>query len=227
MNNPPPPATAPPRRILVVDDASPVAETIQAMLSELGHAVDISGDGQDALNKFAPGKYDLIITDYSMPKMNGLELAQRRQKARSWAADTPGDGLYLHSRRRGQPTFTSGLGAPQAVPDKRTSRGPGPVVFDGGEGQVGTPALVPVEKPGGVLRGSIIAPPGRFALPPALSEPAYIDNDGAGEALQAILTRRNRPQVIKSRRNIGPVECVERWSRRQAGGNSRRNSPSR
>jgi CheY-like chemotaxis protein len=80
MNNSPPPSTAPPRRILVVDDADAVAETIQVMLSDLGHAVEVSGDGQDALNRFAPGKYDLIITDYSMPKMNGLELAQAIKK---------------------------------------------------------------------------------------------------------------------------------------------------
>lgn len=64
-----------PKRILVVDDAPQVAETIQATLIQFGHQVEIAEDGKDALRQFEPGKYDLVVTDYSMPKMNGVELA--------------------------------------------------------------------------------------------------------------------------------------------------------
>jgi CheY-like chemotaxis protein len=65
-----------PKRILVVDDVSAVSQTIHVMLSHLGHNVEVTGGGKEALAKFQPGKYDLIITDYRMPGMNGIELAR-------------------------------------------------------------------------------------------------------------------------------------------------------
>ena len=64
------------KRILVVDDTTAVAKTIDRLLSHLGHEVEISSDGPRALNKFESEKYNLVIVDYSMPKMNGLELAK-------------------------------------------------------------------------------------------------------------------------------------------------------
>ena len=64
------------KRILVVDDTSHVAEVIHAMLDHFGHQVETAGSGAEALNLFQPGKYDLIITDYAMPGMTGLDLAR-------------------------------------------------------------------------------------------------------------------------------------------------------
>ncbi|HZQ46357.1 MAG TPA: response regulator [Verrucomicrobiae bacterium] len=64
------------KHILVVDDTPIVAETINLLLSHLGHKVEISSDGPGALIKFQSGKYNLVITDYLMPKMNGIELAK-------------------------------------------------------------------------------------------------------------------------------------------------------
>ena|SRR5579872_1443699 len=64
------------KSILVVDDTSIVAETIDLLLSHLGHRVETSCDGPEALTKFESGKYHLVITDYRMPQMNGLELAR-------------------------------------------------------------------------------------------------------------------------------------------------------
>ena len=69
-----------PKRILIVDDADQVAEAIQSTLVYLGHQVETAGDAKEALRKFAPGKYDLIITDFAMPKMNGIELATAIRK---------------------------------------------------------------------------------------------------------------------------------------------------
>jgi len=64
------------KTILVVDDTPIVAETIDMLLSHLGHKVEISSDGPGALTRFQTGKYNLVITDYLMPKMNGIELAK-------------------------------------------------------------------------------------------------------------------------------------------------------
>jgi DNA-binding response OmpR family regulator len=64
------------KHILVVDDTPIVAQTIDLLLSHLGHDVEISSDGRGALSKFQSGKYNLVITDYAMPRMNGIQLAK-------------------------------------------------------------------------------------------------------------------------------------------------------
>ncbi len=66
----------PPKRILVVDDEPPVAETIRLVLTSSGHAVEVAGDAKQALGLYRAGKFDLVITDFSLPGMDGLELAR-------------------------------------------------------------------------------------------------------------------------------------------------------
>jgi CheY-like chemotaxis protein len=66
----------PAKRILVVDDEPQVAETIRMVLMMGGHTVEVSESAIKALEVYAPGKYDLVISDYSLGKMNGLELAR-------------------------------------------------------------------------------------------------------------------------------------------------------
>jgi CheY-like chemotaxis protein len=65
----------PSKRILVVDDEPAVADTIRMVLTFRGHTVEIADAAETALIKFQPGKYDLVITDLSLPKMDGLALA--------------------------------------------------------------------------------------------------------------------------------------------------------
>ncbi len=66
----------PPKRILVVDDGPQLGKVFRMVLSTGGgHTVEIVQDGETALQKFEAGKYDLVITDLKLPKMNGLELA--------------------------------------------------------------------------------------------------------------------------------------------------------
>jgi CheY-like chemotaxis protein len=64
-----------PRRILVVDDEPYVCDAVRMMLAFDGHQVETAGSGKEALNLFAKGKYDVVITDYAMPGMKGDELA--------------------------------------------------------------------------------------------------------------------------------------------------------
>lgn len=61
-------------RILVVDDEEDVRETLSEMIKELGYQVVVAENGKEALERIKTEKVDLIITDLSMPKMNGLEL---------------------------------------------------------------------------------------------------------------------------------------------------------
>lgn len=64
-------------RILVVDDDDVVRETLCGLLEELGYAPDQASSGADALDRFRPGCYRLVVTDLAMPVMNGLQLARR------------------------------------------------------------------------------------------------------------------------------------------------------
>ena len=66
----------PPKKLLLVDDIPDLARAFETMLLKLGHTVEVSPDGKDALTRYKPGKFDLVITDYSMPRMNGVELAE-------------------------------------------------------------------------------------------------------------------------------------------------------
>jgi DNA-binding response OmpR family regulator len=66
----------PPKKILLVEDAPDLADAMRAMLVTLGHEVELAPDGKHGLNQYKTGKFDLVITDYSMPRMNGVELAE-------------------------------------------------------------------------------------------------------------------------------------------------------
>ena len=76
------PKKIPPKRILVVDDEPQVADTLRMVLTYGGHSVEIAEDAVRALSMFEAGKYDLVITDFALGKMNGLDLA-RAIKGRS------------------------------------------------------------------------------------------------------------------------------------------------
>jgi len=65
--------------ILYVEDEAEVREQMLMILGMLFKEVDSANDGEEGLEKYKtnPEKYELIITDITMPKMNGLELAQK------------------------------------------------------------------------------------------------------------------------------------------------------
>jgi CheY-like chemotaxis protein len=68
-------STPPPHRILVVDDEPFVCDALKMLLEFDGHKVQTANSAPDALAMFEAGKFDLVITDYSMPNMKGDELA--------------------------------------------------------------------------------------------------------------------------------------------------------
>ena len=52
----------------------------KTVLEELGHKINVASSGADALEQFSQHKYDLVVTDYRMPRMDGLELIVRLRK---------------------------------------------------------------------------------------------------------------------------------------------------
>jgi two-component system sensor histidine kinase and response regulator WspE len=68
-------ATTKRKRVLVVDDSLTVRELERKLLEGAGYAAEVAVDGMDGWNAVRVGKYDLIITDVDMPRMDGIELA--------------------------------------------------------------------------------------------------------------------------------------------------------
>ena len=65
------------KRILLVDDQPSVREAISLLLSLDEHTVVEASNGAEALDLFKGDHFDLVITDFEMPKMKGNELAVR------------------------------------------------------------------------------------------------------------------------------------------------------
>ncbi len=62
-----------PFRILVVDDDMDFAEVMADALKLNGHRVEIALSGEEAIQKFSVGKYDITFMDVKLPGMNGVE----------------------------------------------------------------------------------------------------------------------------------------------------------
>ena len=74
------PSQNPSGRILLVDDNSLGLAARRSVLEELGHRVLTAGTAADALELCGKHNFDIVVTDYKMPKMNGVELIVRLRK---------------------------------------------------------------------------------------------------------------------------------------------------
>jgi two-component system KDP operon response regulator KdpE len=63
-------------RILVVDDERQIARVLRTSLQSYGYEVITAQDGLEALESFSQNTPDLVITDLSMPNMDGVELTK-------------------------------------------------------------------------------------------------------------------------------------------------------
>ncbi|CAN5421056.1 response regulator [soil metagenome] len=68
------------KRILAVDDEPDLTKLYSLALEYHGFKVDTFNDPQEALSKYNPGSYDLVILDVKMPKMGGFELYDEIKK---------------------------------------------------------------------------------------------------------------------------------------------------
>ena len=71
--------------ILLIDDQADVLTMTRRMLEDLGYKVEAYADALQAESAFrqAPAHFDLVLTDFAMPVLNGVELAQQLWKLRS------------------------------------------------------------------------------------------------------------------------------------------------
>ncbi len=64
-------------RILVVDDEKIKRVTLADDLAAQGYEVVAAADGEEALKQLAAGRFDVVVTDLKMPKIDGIELLRR------------------------------------------------------------------------------------------------------------------------------------------------------
>ena len=68
-------------KILTVDDSATMRRIIKNQLKQAGfEEVDEAGNGREAMARLAQTPYDLLITDWNMPEMSGLELVKEVRK---------------------------------------------------------------------------------------------------------------------------------------------------
>ena len=63
------------RRVLVAEDNAVTNDLLRLLLSERGHKVDIVEDGEQALEALKTHRYDVVLMDFHLPKMDGVEVA--------------------------------------------------------------------------------------------------------------------------------------------------------
>ena len=67
-------------RILLADDDAALRRIIQFKLKQRGYEVIATADGEEALSVLCKGRFDLLLSDMKMPKLNGLELLKEAKK---------------------------------------------------------------------------------------------------------------------------------------------------
>jgi two-component system, chemotaxis family, chemotaxis protein CheY len=77
-----------PRTVLVVDDSITIRQMVSFTLREAGFSVVEASDGQEALERLAAQRMDLIITDLNMPRLDGIGLI-RTLRGRPASKHTP------------------------------------------------------------------------------------------------------------------------------------------
>jgi CheY-like chemotaxis protein len=71
------PAQSAPPNILLVDDNRDGLLVRRSLLEEVGYRVQIAANGEEGLKLFESSSFDVVVTDFRMPRMDGGELIQR------------------------------------------------------------------------------------------------------------------------------------------------------
>ncbi len=71
---------AAPEKILVIEDDQFLRELYDELLRGEGYEVDLAEDGEQGLNKFLEGGYNLVLLDIMLPKIDGLDILRRAKE---------------------------------------------------------------------------------------------------------------------------------------------------
>lgn len=96
------------RRVLVVDDEPSIAGLVRDILNQHGYQAEVSAGGESGLEQAASGRFDLVISDFAMPHLNGLEFARRLRELQ-------GDGRVIIISALLEPEVQAALQAEPSV----------------------------------------------------------------------------------------------------------------
>ena len=63
-------------KVLVIEDEPQIREIFAEFVELLGHEADVAVDGRDGLARFDPLVHKIVVTDFLMPGLTGLEIAE-------------------------------------------------------------------------------------------------------------------------------------------------------
>ena len=85
-------------RILVAEDEKDLNRIIVERLEQEHYSVDACFDGEEALDYMACAKYDAVILDIMMPRLDGLGVLRKMRSGKRSDADTSSDSQRKHRR---------------------------------------------------------------------------------------------------------------------------------
>jgi two-component system, chemotaxis family, chemotaxis protein CheY len=71
--------------ILAVDDSASMRQMVSFTLKSAGYAVVQAEDGEDAYEKAQSGRFDLVLTDQNMPRLDGIGLTRKLRQHPAYA----------------------------------------------------------------------------------------------------------------------------------------------
>src|SRR5579862_5905991 len=92
-------------KILVIEDDSECSAMVVQWLTNERHTVDLAEDGESGLERLRMTKYDVVLLDWTMPKMDGLDVLRA---FRSERGTTP---VLFMTARRSEGDIETGLDA--------------------------------------------------------------------------------------------------------------------
>ena len=104
-----------PKKILVVEDDPDERELLETLLKLSGFDVVVAADGQEGFERARTELPDLVITDISMPRLNGLELI-RQLRAMQEFKKLPIISVTSHGNERAVEAFKAGASRSLARP---------------------------------------------------------------------------------------------------------------
>jgi CheY-like chemotaxis protein len=111
-------------RVLVAEDEPTLRDMLANYLSIDGHDIELAVDGHEAATKFRQGRFDVVLTDRAMPRMNGDQLAAA---VKSSAPQTPvimlsGFGDFMSGAGEQPRSVDLLLSKPVSIADLRAAR---------------------------------------------------------------------------------------------------------